>query len=268
LFGIFSQLVSSKEEITIEISKLPELKNPKLVCGLPGSGYVGKLALDYMIDKLKATPFANIYSNSFPPQVSIQSDGTVDLVKNSMYYCHTENQDLVLLTGDAQPVSAQGEYALAQEILNICKKLGVSEIYALAAYITGKFSETPKVFGTATLKEIVNEFSKYDVETMERGNITGMNGVIIGMAKQASLSGTCLLGETSGYVVDAKASKAVLEILCKMIKIEFDMSELEKRAKDTEEIIKSIQSQATQDSGGQSAAMSSPTDDKNIGYIS
>jgi len=261
--------MSITEKISVETSSLPELKNPILICGLPGSGFVGKLAVDYLIDKLKAKQFGSIYSSSFPPQVSIQSDGTVDLVKNSIFYCKTSEQDLILLTGDAQPVSAQGEYALATEIIDLCKKMAVNNIYTLAAYITGKFSNTPKVYGTGTSSEIVNDFSKYGVLKMNKGNITGMNGIIIGIAKRSSVSGTCLLGETSGYVIDAKASKSVLEILSKILKITLDMSELEQRAKDTEELIKALRSQAAaQGSPDQPMTMPTPPDEKRLGYIS
>lgn len=261
--------MSINEKISVEISSLPELKNPKLICGLPGSGYVGKLAIDYLIDKLHAKQFGNIYSSSFPPQVSIQADGTVDLVKNSLFYCHVDNQDLVLFTGDAQPVSAQGEYALAEEIIELCKKMSVTGIYTLAAYITGKFSQIPKVYGTGTTPQIVNEFSKYGISSMDKGNITGMNGIIIGIAKRSSISGICLLGETSGYVIDAKASKVILEALSKILNIKFDMSELDQRAKDTEEIIKALRSQASaQGSPNQSVSMPSGSDEKSLGYIS
>jgi len=254
------------EKISVEIKSIPDLNNPTLICGFPGSGYVGKLAIDYLIDKLEAIQFAQIYSHSFPPQVSIQEDGTLDLVKNSLYYCKGDSNDLVFLTGDAQPVSAEGEYSLAEKIVEICKKMNIQEIFTLAAYITGKFPKNPKVFGTSTSSETIKEFSKYDVMTMNRGNITGMNGVLIGIAKKSSLSGICLLGETSGYVIDAKASKAVLESLCKILNLKFDMSELDQRAKDTEELIKTIQSQATAQGGD--ALSVQPTDEKRLGYIS
>jgi uncharacterized protein len=46
---------------------------------------------------------------------------------------------------------------------------------------------------------------------MDRGGIVGMNGLIIGIAKLRGMQGTCLLGETSGYVIDAKASKACFQ---------------------------------------------------------
>ncbi|WP_182134594.1 proteasome assembly chaperone family protein [Nitrosopumilus sp. b1] len=258
----------SDEKISVEISELPNLSNPQLICGLPGSGYVGKLAVDYLIDKLQAKQFANIYSSSFPPQVSIREDGTLDLVKNTLYSAKINSQELIFLTGDAQPVSAQGEYALTDEIINLCKKLNVKKIFTLAAYITGKFSKSPKVYGTSTSSDIIKQFSEYDVSTMNRGNITGMNGVIIGIAKRSSIPGICLLGETSGYVIDANASKAVLESLSKILNITIDMSELEQRAKDTEEIIKTLQAQAASKGSQEQIPQFRPSDDKSLGYIS
>jgi proteasome assembly chaperone (PAC2) family protein len=46
-----------------------------------------------------------------------------------------------------------------------------------------------------------------------------MNGLIIGIAKLHGMQGTCLLGETSDYVVDAKASKSILESLLSVVEI-------------------------------------------------
>lgn len=260
--------MSSEVKFDVEILEYPKLKNPTLICGLPGSGFVGKLAVDYLIEKLHAKKFADIFSSSFPPQVIVQSNGTLDLIKNSLYYVDTESKDLILMTGDAQPVSAPAEYALADEIIGICKKLNVSEIYTLAAYITGKFTQNPKVFGTATILKIIEEFEKFGVTKLKGGNITGMNGVLIGSAKKSEIAGICLLGETSGYVIDAKASRAVLQILLNMVKIQVDMSDLDKKAEDTEKVIRSIESQAVPQHS-QNQGMSMPSRDvKNLDYIS
>ncbi len=240
-----------------------------VIQGLPGMGLIGKIATNFLIEHYEAIEIARIYSSFFPPVVQIDNEqGVGKLARMEIYAITQTNPNLLILTGDAQPVSAQAEYALSDEILNICKKLKIDEIYTLAAYITGKFSKTPKVFGTSTSLEVVKEFSNYDVIKMNRGSITGMNGVIIGTAKKSSIRATCLLGETSGYVIDAKASKAVLEVLSKMLKIEIDMSELNKKAADTEQVIKSIESQAaSQLSATQPIGM--PTkDEKSLDYIS
>lgn len=255
----------SSNSIKTDFISKPNLNDPIVICGLPGSGYVGKLAVDYLIDKLNAQKFVNLYSNSFPPQVAINSDGTVDLVKNSLYCCTVDSKDLILLTGDTQPVTAEGEYELADRIIKICIDINVQKIITLAAYITGKFNKDPNVYGTATTIEYVQELSANSILKMEKGNITGMNGVIIGTAKKHGIQGSCLLGETSGYVVDAKASKAVLDALSKLLGLSLDMTELEKKAKGTEEIIKTLQAQSASQPGQQPLGTSQ---EKRLGYIS
>jgi uncharacterized protein len=258
--------MSFPRRITVEIIEMPKLKNPPLICGLPGSGYVGKLAVDYLIEELKGIPFANIFSSSFPPQVLIQANGTADLMKNTLYYCKGKVHDLVLLTGDAQPINPESEYEMADEMTKICEKLGVKTIYTLAAYITGAFSKTPRVYGTSTSEEIVKTFSKYGVFPMTSGSITGMNGLIIGVGKRRSITGVCLLGETSGYVVDAKASKAVLETLAKILDLKLDLTSISKKAQDTEQLVKTIEEQMGQRPSPESLPMSQQ--DKKLGYIS
>lgn len=258
--------MSLPHRITLEIIDMPKLKNPTLICGLPGSGYVGKLAVDHLIEELKGIPFANIYSSSFPPQVLIQSDGTADLMKNTLYRCKNKSLDLVLLSGDAQPVTPESEYEMADEITKICEKLGVKTIYTLAAYITGTFSKTPKVHGSSTSPQIIKEFSKHGIFSMTGGSITGMNGLIIGVGKRRDITGICLLGETSGYVVDAKASKAVLETLGKMLDLKLDLASITKKAQDTEQLIKTIEEQMGQRQSHESLPMQQQ--DKKLGYIS
>ena len=86
--------------------KFPSLRSPILICGFPGSGYVGKLATDHLIKELGSIHLADIYSSSFPPQVIIKNTGTVELMKNILYYVKDRGQkhDFLFLTGDAQPV--------------------------------------------------------------------------------------------------------------------------------------------------------------------
>src|SRR2546428_14073362 len=258
--------MSIPHRIIVEILATPKLKDPSLICGLPGSGYVGKLAVDHLIEELKGIPFASIFSSSFPPQVLIQSDGTADLMKNVLYYCKGKSRDLILLSGDAQPVTPESEYEMADEITKICEKLGVKTIYTLAAYITGTFSKTQKIYGTSTSTQIVKEFPKYGIYAMSNGSITGMNGLIIGVGKRKGITGVCLLGETSGYVVDAKASKTVLEALAKMLDLKLDLSGISKKAQDTEQLVRTIEEQMGQRAGAESLPMGHH--DKKLGYIS
>ena len=137
----------------------------------------------------------------------------------------------------------------------------------MAASVTGVFVDKPRIFGTATDADIVKTFDKQNILTMDNGIVAGMNSLIIGIAKLRGMQGTCLLGETSGYVVDAKASKSILETLLSILRITIDMTNLEKKAKDTEMLIKTIEQQmAGRTFEGQQSGM--PSKPANTGYIS
>lgn len=257
----------------VHAGQLPKPATPPyLICGFPGSGYVGKLAVDHLIQELNATHLADIYSSSFPPQVMIRADGTTDLMKNSIFLWQGSGVSLLLLTGDSQPSNPDSEYALAERILDFAAQLGSKEVFTLAAYITGVFVDRPRVFGTATELETVGTFAGRNISVMDSGSITGMNGLIVGIAKLRGMKGTCLLGETSGYVVDAKASKAVLESLLGIISLTVDMANLEKRAKDTEMLIQTIEQQMAGRGGGlpgqEGQQQQQPQKPRNTGYIS
>lgn len=261
--------MSVKEiKLVYSSSDMPKLGSPHLICGLPGSGYVGKLAVDHLIQELHAEHLVDIYSSSFPPQVMIKTDGTADLMKNSIFWWKGEGASLLLLTGDSQPAVPDSEYALAEEILNLASQFGTQQVFTLAAYITGVFVDRPKVFGTATDSETVKGFAARNISMMDNGSITGMNGLIIGIAKLRKIRGICLLGETSGYVVDAKASKSVLETLLQIIGVKVDMTNLDKRAKDTETLIQTIEQQMLASRGGKPIEGQQQQKPRDTGYIS
>ena len=69
---------------------MPVLEEPVLIEGLPGVGNVGKLAAEHLVEQLKATKFADIYSKYFPPQVLVDDEGLIRLVNNELYYSKGE----------------------------------------------------------------------------------------------------------------------------------------------------------------------------------
>ncbi|MCL4435290.1 MAG: proteasome assembly chaperone family protein [Thaumarchaeota archaeon] len=254
--------------INIRLLEEPDLKDPILICGLPGSGFVGKLALEHLINELGAKLFGVIYSHNFPPQAIIQPDGTVDIIKNELYYWRSKDSsnDLILYTGDSQPITPDADYEVADRILELTRKMGAKKVYALAAYITGGFVKIPRVFAAATETTIIDDLKKYGVVLMTEGSITGMNGLLVGLAKIHDMQGVSLLGETSGYIIDANASKAVLEVFTKMMNLKIDMTSLDQRAKSTEAVVKTLDQ--LRHGQEEQPIESSPKDDRDLGYIS
>ena len=228
-----------------KVIDLPDAKNPVLVCGLPGSGYVGKLAADHLVDIFKLKKVAEFSSETFPPQATVKGDGTVELPKGEMYFAAAgRGKSVFVFTADAQPTTSEGEYELSDAVVGYAKKCGVTKVYTLAAYITGSFSKEPRVFGAGTSKGMLESLSEKGATLMKDGGISGMNGILIGVAALRGLEGACLLGETSGYVVDAAAAKSVLEVLSKVVGLPIDTSKLKEKAEETQKVISQLQALA------------------------
>lgn len=225
----------------------PKGKNPVLVCGLPGSGYVGKLAADHLVSAFKLKRVAEYSSDTFPPQASVLKDGTVDLPKAELFFAPAvRGRSLFVFTADAQPTTSEGEYELSDAVVSFAKRCGVKEVYAMAAYITGSFSTSPKVYGSGSSKKALGKLEGHGVTLMKDGGISGMNGLLVGMAALRGIDGACLLGETSGYVVDAGAAKSVLETLSKVIGVPIDTKRLKEKAEETQKVISQLQALAEQ----------------------
>ena len=233
--------------VTEKVLDRPDAEGAVLVCGLPGSGYVGKLAADHLVSSFKLKRVAEYSSASFPPQVSVKDDGTVDPPRGELYFASGKRgKSLFVFTAEAQPTTSAGEYELSDAVVEFVKKRGVKKVYTLAAYITGSFSKSPKVYGSGTSASMVDSLKANGVTLMKDGGISGMNGLLIGVAALRGLEGACLLGETSGYVVDAGASKAVLERLSEVIGLTIDTSKLEEKAQETQKVISQLQAMAEQ----------------------
>ena len=228
------------------IGKKPTLVNPMLIEGLPGIGNVGKLAVEHLIDSIKAKKFAEIYCKDFPPQVFINSNGTISLVKNEFYYWKAKNanqRDLVLITGDYQGLSSQGQYELVDNILNILQDLGVKELYTLGGYGLGHDISRPQVLCATTDKDLVPSMKKHGAifkKNEPGGGIVGASGLLLGLGKLRGFKGACFMGETPGYLVDPKSAKAVLKVLMSLTHINIDVSALEKKAKEIEQIAQQL----------------------------
>jgi hypothetical protein len=228
------------------VDKKPKLKNPVLIEGLPGIGNVGKLAVEHLIEVTKAKKFAELYSKDFPPQVFINPDGTIKLVNNEFYYrkaTKKKERDLILLTGDYQGLSSQGQYELVEAILNLAEELGVKEIFTLGGYGLGHEIKEPKVLFATTDRHLVKTTQKYGAifkKNEPGGGIIGASGLLLGLGKLRGFEGACFMGETPGYLVDPKSAKAVLKIITKITNIDIDFTRLEAKAKEIEFIAKQL----------------------------
>jgi proteasome assembly chaperone (PAC2) family protein len=148
-----------------------------------------------------------------------------------------EVHDLVIFLGEAQPPI--GRYSFCRQLINYATKLKVERVITFAAMATQMHPSQPsRVFAAATDQEGLEELKRMELETLQDGQIGGLNGVLLGAAAEMGLSGSCLLGEIPHVFHQLpfpKASQAILEVFTTLAHVEVDFTELSERAKSAEE---------------------------------
>jgi hypothetical protein len=218
----------------------PRLDKPVMVCGLPGIGSVAWLAVNHLQKELKAELFAEVYSPAFSPKVWLTDDGIVKLMRGEFYFWKNlqSGSDLILFSANEQPYSPEGQYELADTVLDLAQKFQVRQVITMGGMATDNFTDHPKVFVGGTDADLVKEVEALGAVKLAGGAITGTNGLIFGLAKPKNIAAICLLAETPGYLsLDANAAKAALELSSKLLRIRVDYSSLEKQAKENSEAV-------------------------------
>ena len=229
-----------KKTVIIERDSI-QLENPVLIEGLPGLGMVGRIAVKYLVKKLKAKPFAHLYSPHFPYYVIVNSKGNIRLLRGVFYYWkNQQNRDLILFTGDSQAQTIEGQYEIAAKIADYAKSKGVSLIITLGGY-RKEVEGSPKVYAVSTNRKLLEKALKAECMKSASGNpIVVIAGILLGIARFKGLNALCLLGETRGYMPDPKAAKSVLNALCKILELNVDLSGLDVEIERAEKLLEKM----------------------------
>ncbi|NHX35679.1 MULTISPECIES: PAC2 family protein [Halolamina] len=178
------------------------------------------------------------------------ADGSEDAENDDPGTVPTDG-DLLVLTGNHQAGSNEGHYQLTEAFLDVAEGFGVEEAYALGGVPTGELIEEHNVLGAVSDAELTDSLSAAGVEFRgdePAGGIVGVSGLLLGLGGRRDLDVACLMGETSGYLVDPKSAQAVLETLEQQLDFRVDFAALEKRAEEMEEVVSKIQQM--QEGGG------------------
>ncbi len=238
----------------IALRNKPRLNKPVLVVGLPGVGSVGRMVARHLIKECKAERFATLYSDHLPHKTVMKKDGTLRLVNNRFYYIKNKKKggnDIVLLTGDDQPMTPEGQYEVNKRIVNFfINELNGSFIYTIGGYNNpaSQTTQKPKVFGNASDRKVVGLFKSEDVVFGEsKGFILGSAGMIVAFAKKAKLPAICLMGEARAIDIDTRAAKTVTEMLSAKLGIKTDTSSFDKTEENINKMLNNLASEMQQD---------------------
>ena len=228
-----------KKSVVKELTDI-ELKNPILIEGFPGLGMVGSIATKYFAKQLKAQKLAILYSPHFPYHVLVNKQGGARLLRGEFYFWKNESgeNDLVFLTGDSQAQTIEGQFEVANSILDFAEKKKVKTIITIGGY-RNEVEGAPNVVAVSTSPALFERALKAKAVSSEAGTpIVGTAGLLLGLAKfRKKIDAVCLLGETRGYLPDPTTAKSVIEVLQRILNVDLDLKGLDEEIEHSKEIL-------------------------------
>ena len=244
----------------IKVLKKISLNQPIFIPCWPGMGEVSIKAGLFLKDSLPFKPFARIHNSGlFEPQAIVCSKGIAGLPKveeGTFYYYKNRPtaRDLILFLAEAQPPMERA-YGLGELIVNYISSFKISRILTFAAFPQPiEHNQNPSVWLTATDKQVLEEFSGFGPKVLDEGQISGLNGLILGLAKEKRIKGACILGEIPFYTIqieNPKSTLSVLKVVAGYLKLKFNYKVLEERAVFLEQEINKLISYLKGDTSGQ-----------------
>lgn len=232
----------------IRLCKEPKLEDPVLIAGWPGIGNIGIIAADTLRGVLRAEEFGEIepWDFFYPKKVIIRNGELegLEFPSNKFYFRRTRGKDLMFFIGEEQPTEREKAYAkgrmayqMANLVLDVAVKFGCRRVYTSGAAVAPiHHTARPMVWAVPNTEALISEVRSYentvlmsDIEGRGgQGNITGLNGLLLGVAKERGLEAICVMGEIPIYLQGfplpyPKASKSVLEVLIAALGIRIEM---------------------------------------------
>ena len=216
------------------VGKTPTMKDAVLIEGLPGIGNVGKVAVDFIIEELKAKKIYEFFSYSFPHTVFVNEENLVELPTIEMYYAKNHKYQLLLLAGDIQPTDEVSSYEFSDVIPNIAEKFNAKNIITLGGIGLPAIPEKPRVYCTGNTKAVVRKYKKgtklNDKLFGVVGPIIGVSGLLVGLAEKRNIDAISLLAETYGHpmYLGVKGARELVEVLNNKLELGIDIKKMDK----------------------------------------
>lgn len=220
-----------------------ELHHPWLVAVWPGMGQVALNAGFYLLAKLEMQVIAELEANDLfdvdhvEVKEGILQTGRRPRNRFFLWVDPDRRHDLVVFLGETQPPI--GKYSFCKQLIEYAKELKVERVFTFAAMATRmRPDDRPHVYGIATEAEGLEELKRLELDILQDGHVSGLNGVLLGVAAENGLRGTCLLGEIP-YLFNQlplpRASLAILEVFNTITRMDVDLADLAEQARRTEE---------------------------------
>jgi proteasome assembly chaperone (PAC2) family protein len=226
------------EELIIE--HIPELSRPVLIVGFEGWANGGNVAvgtIDYLIQKLGVTRFAEIDPNHFyrfddaRPIVKVKGGRLKEILPpEAVFYAAHDKQtkgDLILFKANEPHLRW---FSFVEIILSLSRRLGAELVISLGGLQDNVVHTDAIISGFASSEELLERLIQIQVVPAEYKGPGAIHSLILQEAKRMGIEGISLWGHSPFYLqgTNLRLLSRMATILADLAGVHVDTAELEK----------------------------------------
>jgi uncharacterized protein len=213
----------------LELTEKP--KNPIIIEGFPGFGFVSTIATEFLIKHLDAKKIGRFFADDLLPMAVVRESKIIDPLE--VYYAKKEN---ILILRTLMNVSG-AEWKIAEIVADLAKDLKAKEIISVEGISApNKNVEKSKTYYFSSINDA--KFKKIGIENLKEGIIMGVTGVLLMKSEKIPIS--CLFAEATPGLPDSRAAGEIIKALDSYLGLKVDYQPLMKTAQEVEQKVKML----------------------------
>ncbi|MDD1685464.1 proteasome assembly chaperone family protein [Methanoregula sp.] len=228
LGSVHEDLVEITQKRDLNIISSPLSENGAVLLGFPGSGLVGTIALQYLVDQLNFEQIGSMNSRYFPPLAMMNKGLINDPVR--IYAKNIGDTPITAIVADI-PIAPPICYEIASALIGWLEPFKPKEVLTIAGIVTNEPEK--RVFGVATTPEALQRIQDNTL-VLPIGSISGIASSLLTECKARTIPAIGLLGETIN-APDPRAAAATIDVLNKMYNLALDIQPLIEQAVEIEQ---------------------------------
>ncbi len=219
--------------IDIKLFKDVNLKGYTFIEGFPAAGLVGPMAISYIIDKLEMEYVGYLESNRFPPLISVHKNEPMPPIR--IYV--SEKQKIVTIFAEFA-ITLDLVYDVSNVVYDFVRKNGITYIYSIGGIPSQGDDRIP--FVVASTENATKSAENAGLKPIKEGVATGVSALLLSKAAMDSINDMDIMVPVHQNIIDPIYAEIAIDSLNKLMKLNIDVTDLDKEAKAAEAKIKEL----------------------------
>lgn len=200
-------------------------KHSMVLEAVPGVGNVGKILADGLIEKHPSRTIGWILHPDFPPHATMSDEGLIGPPRLDILDVILPNGESVcIVTGVMQPMTAPGQFEVAESILRLARDSEASRLLVLAGLAAEP--ECRAIYAVCSDKGFRKDLEKGDIDvsrSQPEGGMIGVAGMVLSLSVTLGVPALGVIAETVGASSDVLAADRMAKWIEQAFEVPLDL---------------------------------------------